>query len=351
MPRDGPRVLRGPGHRRGDEPALRQHQGGPGGTPGPGQDLPDGAPLHRPARRRLAADDVPDARRPRALLRRHLLPQHGEVRHALLHPGPGTRRRVLPGPRRRRARPGGCAARGLQPARARRQRRRFRTRRPAARWFPRNHRAAGRPGTRRLRRRTQVPPPHDHRSPPASLAQQRARRAAGQGRALLRGADAEAHGRGRHLRSPGRRVLPLLGRPALDHPPLREDALRQRAPARALRADVPDQRGRELPDRRPGNRRLGPPGDALAGGRFLLQPRRGFRGRGRQVLRLDTGAGAGAGGPRRVRHARPTLRAGPAAELRGTPPPRPGLAPAGVPDHRGDGRSHRGSRCRRCGAC
>ena len=49
---------------------------------------------------------------------------------------------------------------------------------------------------------------------------------------------ARRHGRGRHLRPPGRRFRPLLGRAHLARPPLREDALRQR-PARCASTSTP----------------------------------------------------------------------------------------------------------------
>ena len=54
-------------------------------------------------------------------------------------------------------------------------------------------------------------------------------------------AHAAQHGRGRHLRPAGRRLLPLQRRRALDDPALREDALRQRpaaAPATPMRGCV-----------------------------------------------------------------------------------------------------------------
>ena len=77
---------------------------------------------------------------------------------------------------------------------------------------------------RRDARGAQIPAADDARVPVA-------RGRAPQRRAILRaGRDlARAHVRGRHLRSPRRRVLPLLRRRALAHPAFREDALRQRA--------------------------------------------------------------------------------------------------------------------------
>ncbi len=74
VPRHGARILRGRGYRGADERALRQRQGGSRGAPGPRPPLPARPPTAEPARWRLAADDVPDARRPATLLWRHLLP-------------------------------------------------------------------------------------------------------------------------------------------------------------------------------------------------------------------------------------------------------------------------------------
>ncbi len=85
VPRDGARVLRGRGHRPGDERAVREHQGGSRRAAGHRQDLPVRAPGAHAARRRLAADHVPDARRPEALLRRHVFPEHRALRHAGVH--------------------------------------------------------------------------------------------------------------------------------------------------------------------------------------------------------------------------------------------------------------------------
>ena len=70
--RDGARVVRGRARPRADERALRQRQGRSRGDARRRSDLPAGAAA--PGRAwRLAADDVPHARR-RAVLRRHLFP-------------------------------------------------------------------------------------------------------------------------------------------------------------------------------------------------------------------------------------------------------------------------------------
>ena len=61
VPRHGARVVRGPGDRRADERALRQHQGRPRGAPGHRSHLHDRGPGHDAAGR-LASERVPDAR-------------------------------------------------------------------------------------------------------------------------------------------------------------------------------------------------------------------------------------------------------------------------------------------------
>jgi hypothetical protein len=220
VPRDGPRVVRGPRHRRGDEPPVRQHQGGSGGTPRRrrrlhvGRAVDDGTGW-------LAHDRVPHPRRA-ALLRRHVLPQGRSPRPARLHPHPGGGRRRLAQPARGAGGPGGQAHRrpgpGQRPGGGGR-------RRGAGREDP----GAGRlqPGgpirrpPRRVRRRPQVPPGHDARLPVALPRPYRPRPSSGHGRRHSR-----RHGRRRHVRPGGRRVPPLLGGRLLARAPLREDALR-----------------------------------------------------------------------------------------------------------------------------
>ena len=90
--------------------------------------------------------------------------------------------------------------------------------------------------------------------------------------ALHGDAHAEAHGRRRPLRPARRRLLPLLGRPVLDDPALREDALRQRPAARPVRAQaaVADWRS-ALPRRSPSQTAdWALARNARAGGRLLL---------------------------------------------------------------------------------
>lgn len=87
VPRHGPRVLRGPAHRRLPQRALRQRQGRPRGTPRRRRRLHGGrAGGHRPGW--LAHDRVSHAGC-RALLLRDLLPARAPPRHALLPAGAG----------------------------------------------------------------------------------------------------------------------------------------------------------------------------------------------------------------------------------------------------------------------
>ena len=95
---------------------------------------------------------------------------------------------------------------------------------------------------------------------------------------------------GRHLRPARRRLRPLLGRRRLARPPLREDALRQRAARPRLPARLAGARPRALPPRLRGDARLDAARDARPRGRLLLGPRRRLRGRGGPLLRLDPGA-------------------------------------------------------------
>ena len=104
VPCHGARILRGCGHGGADERAVRQHQGGSRRTARHRQDLPVRPPGAHTTRRWLAADDVPDARRPEAFLRRHLFSRQGALRHAGVLHASQARRRVLPRSARRTAR-------------------------------------------------------------------------------------------------------------------------------------------------------------------------------------------------------------------------------------------------------
>ena len=144
-----------------------------------------------------------------------------------------------------------------------------------------------RPRARRVRRRAQVP---------AGLGAR-----AAHGSRLGGGEDAGERWRGRradprrddgrrHLRPDRRRLRPLLRRRRLARPPLREDALRQRAARPRLPARLAGARPRPLPARLRRDARLDAARDARARGRLLLGARRRLRGRGGPLLRLDPGA-------------------------------------------------------------
>ena len=102
--RHGARIVRGSGDRGAHERAVREHQGRSRRAARHRQDLPVRAPGAHAARRRLAADDVPHARRPEAFLRRHVFPGQGALRHAGVHHAAAARGRVLPRAARRTAR-------------------------------------------------------------------------------------------------------------------------------------------------------------------------------------------------------------------------------------------------------
>ena len=161
VPRHGPRILRGPGHRGLPERQLRGREGGPGGAPRRRRRLHGRDPGDQ-RRRRLADVRVPAARRP-GLLCRHLLSAPAAARPALLPPGAGGRGRRLagaprrrgterrhPGPRPRRRRspapPCGwavCRSRSIRPC----------PRRPCRRWPPTKTRTTAASAPRRSSRR------------------------------------------------------------------------------------------------------------------------------------------------------------------------------------------------------
>ena len=335
VPRDGARVVRGPGHRGGHERALRQRQGRPRGAPRPRPDLPGRAPDVQPARRRLAAHRVPDAGRALPVLRRHLLPEGRALRHAGVSAAPRARRALLPRAQARHRAPE-RVDRGRFPAHApgRRAGRRGILGRGRRRG-DRRAEAELRFRARRLRRRAEVPASGGSRAARAALRGDRR-----QARAPCRGVHAGAHGRRRHLRPARRRLQPLLGRRDLDHPALREDALRQRAAAAALRGGLGRYRQAALRPRCRGDRRLDHARDAVARGRLLLIARRRLGARGGQVLRLDAARGAVAPHRRGVRGDRAALRPRQPGELRGQ-----ALAPrdrAAAQGHRRRARTQRG---------
>ena len=129
-------------------------------------------------------------------------------------------RRADPGIRRAHA----SAGRGRRGARSR-----------AARGRARAADTRVRRSIRRFRPGAQISAPDESRVPAAQLARVgrcrrwRGARSAG---ALHGHAHPDPHGRGRHLRPAGRWLLPVFGRPVLDDPAFREDAVRQRPAAR-----------------------------------------------------------------------------------------------------------------------
>ncbi len=152
VPRHGARVVRGPGHRRVPQLALRQCQGRPGGAarrrPGlhgrrAGDDRPG----------RLADERVPHRRR-RALSRRHLLPEGRPRPPPVVPPRAGGGGRRLVGATGRAARPGAevDGSRG-RPDPGRRRRPAGRRPRPGGRCLG----GLVRPEPRRVRRCPQVP--------------------------------------------------------------------------------------------------------------------------------------------------------------------------------------------------
>ena len=220
------------------------------------------------------------------VLRRHLLPARREPRDAELPDGDGSRRRRLREPTRRDPR-AGAAARGRGSARS-------------ARSSPAET-AAGRGACSSRRSRACASGADRTRGgfggapkfPPASaLELLLARGETGRGRA-----DPRRDAGRRHLRPARRRLRPLLGRRRLARPPLREDALRQRAAGARLPARLAGARPRPLPARLRGDAGLDAGRDARPRGRLLLGPRRRLRGRGGPLLRLD--AGGDPRGPRR----------------------------------------------------
>ena len=229
VPRDGARVVRGSAGRGGDERGLRQHQGRPRGAARPRPDLPDGPRAHDAALGRLAADDVPHAGR-RAVFRRNLFPEGGALRLAGLSRPSAAGGRGLSRARRRHRRTGGGAQERAREPRAGTPADASHCRRP--------------PPLRRSRSSSdRFDPEHGGfgaapKFPHATDLEFCLRGARADERrrsARDRPRDACEDGRGRHSRSAGRRLLPLQRRCAVDDPALREDALRQRTAARAVR--------------------------------------------------------------------------------------------------------------------
>ncbi len=280
VPRDGARIVRGRGHRQGDERAVRQHQSRPRGAAGHRPDLHARAASDGRARR-LADDHVPDADG-RAGMGRHLFSKGFALRAAGFCRRAASRGAAVPrGAGQDRAEPGGApgavgrkgAAAGQgdhRPQGARRRRQADRQRLRHGRW---------RPG-----RGAQVSAADDPRIPVAG--------GPAHGRpAVLRDGRAQpgAHGRGRHLRPSRRRLLALFGRCRVAGAAFREDALRQRPAPGAVGAGLAAQRRRPVRRARARDGGLAAARDGDRGGGVFRISRRGFRGRRGQVLRLVAG--------------------------------------------------------------
>ena len=247
VPRHGARVLRGSRDRRAHERALRQRQGRPRGAAGRRRALHGGGPGDDRVGR-LAAQRVHQPRAG-AVLRRHVLPARAAPRNAELAPGA------------RRSRGGVGAAPRVDRGAGAADRRAAAGRRAAGAVGEPDHggvaRRRGCAAARDLRRRprrlgrgAEVPRRERDRVPAAA---RRARHGAG---------DTAQDGSRRHLR-PGRRWLsPLQRRRALGGPPLREDALRQRAARARLPARVAGVGRGAAAGGRGGDARLGAARDA-----------------------------------------------------------------------------------------
>ncbi len=232
--------------------------------------------------RRLADDRLPDAGRP-PLLRRHLLPAGAAARHAQLRAGA---RRPSPRPTGRGAhdleQQADVARRG-DPA----GERAAAVRRAADERPPERRRPGAAPQLRPAARAASAARPSSPPPPRSSSSSGCTRRTATTTRSSMARADARPHGRRRHVRPARRRLPPLLGGRGLARPPLREDALRQRAP----RLGVPPRLGRDgrraLPPRGRGDARLRPARAASPGGRLRLGPGRGHRRRRGPHVHVD----------------------------------------------------------------
>ena len=244
-------------HRGAHERAVREHQGRSRRAAGHRQDLPVRAPGAHAARRRLAADDVPHARRPEAVLRRHVFSRQGALRHAGVHHAAQARGGVLPRAARRTARAERHAHGRVRRSHAGAGRCQRITDGGAARRRARAIERHVRQALRRLRRRAEISAPRFHRPADAPLAFDRRDAGAGPARVVHGDAHAHAHGRRRHVRPAGRRLRALLGRPVLDDSALREDAVRQRRAARDLRRSGAGDRRSAVQTHRQRNRRRG----------------------------------------------------------------------------------------------
>ena len=302
VPRDGARVLRGPAGRRADERALRLHQGRPRGAPGRRRDLHGrGAGAHRP--RRLAAQRLPHAGR-RAVLRRHLLPARAAPRAC--RRGRRSSSRVAEAfhdAARRGRRHGASGSSRAWPAPRASSRRRASSTRTTLRAgaSPRCARATtGSTAASRRARRSSRPRPRSSSCSPAASARWRCTRCGRWPAAACTTRSAAASPATRSTRA---WVIPhfekmlydnaLLARAYLHGYQVSGEPLFERVTTETLDWALRDLR--------------------QDGGRLRVLARRGLRGRGGALLRLDARRDAGG----RRRRGRRLLRARRPAQLRG----------------------------------
>ena len=133
-----------------------------------------------------------------------------------------------------------------------------------------------------------------------------------------RGGDAHPHPyrARRHLRSSRRRLRPLQRGRALARAAFREDALRQRAAARADDRGVARDRRSAVRDARERDHRLADARDGHRGRRLRLVARRRQRGRGGEVLCVEPGRDRGGAGRGRRQALRRDLRRDAGREFR-----------------------------------
>ena len=284
VPRDGARVLRGRGDRPAHERALRVHQARPRGAPRRGLHLHGGLPGDD-RQRRLAPERLPHPGAG-AVLRRHLLPARAADGRAQLAPGAGRGGRRLDRPRRGDPRrrghgwPSACAGAPCCGPRRSRCRRARSTRR----WT-----ACARATTACTA--ASAARPSSRPRPPSSSCSGAARSdlALHTLRAMAAGGIHDQVGGGFHRYTVDDRwLVPHFEKMLYDN------ALLARAYVHGWQVSgdpLLRRRGR-------GHARLDAEGDARPGGRLLLGARRGLRGRGGPLLRLEPRRAPGAAGRR-----------------------------------------------------
>ncbi len=275
VPRHGGGIVRGRGDRPVPERAFRRHQGGPRGAPRRGRDLHEGRPgLLRD--RRMAAERLADPG-PEAVLRRDVLPAPGRpLRDGDRLPGdsPGA-----VGQLRFHGGGGGGDLRqgdGVHPPGVV----------AGGRGRPSHRRGADRCGAllpRPFRSRERRHWPRRRSSPANCPSVSCSAFTGARGTDLPRHGAANPRGDGRRgdLRPRGWRIPPVLHGRKVAYPPLREDALRQRAPRPAYLEGLPGDRQEGFRPGRTGDVALHRAGHDRAGRGVLLRNGRGQPGRRR----------------------------------------------------------------------